>query len=333
MLVAYLPLLVALLVGLPSTVTAQTPDHQQLDISGALGPNPRSSGDFGDKHLSKHPTLFVQDQPKNDKFRSPKLDNSENIPHFNLEGKDEAEALHLNSEVAGTDQRSASNSGVAGRDQRAANIPKNSANVTSDVKQERDTIKLFPCPDETDIAPCVCTFNDTDLTMDCSAVESDEQLAAVFLKEIPVKEFYKFQIVNNDKIELLPDVFNGVSFRYIELYFVPNLAEITNFALADSRDTLENIYIFYSALTEVSFPYSTLDQYTKLNYFYIYTSNINIIPLFRSSSLQTLSIAGGYISELPAGKIYGRPFSNLQITGSRYYYSNLIWMLIFNETD
>ena len=301
MLVASLPLLVALLVGLPSTVTAQTPDHQQLDISWALGTNPESPGDSSDKHLSKQPTLFVRDPPKDDEFRRPKLDNSENLTHFNFEGKDEVEAFHLNS-------------GEAGGDQIPASIPKNSAHAASGV---------FPCPDETDIAPCVCTFTDaTDLTMDCSAVESDVQLAAIFTQNFPVEEFYNFQINNNDKIQLLPDVFNGVSFRYIYLSDVPNLAQITNYALADSRDTLEHIYIYDSLLTEDTFPFSTMDQYPKLNYLYINVCNINFLPAFTSSSLQSLIIANGHISVLLAGKINGRPFSNLQI--NYYYYSNLI---------
>ena len=319
MFVTCLPLLVALLVGLTSTVTAQTLDHQRLDIS----------GDFGDEHLSKHPTLFVRDPPKDDEFRSPKLDNSQNIPHFNFESQDESETFHLNSGVAGRDQRSANNlgvtgrekrstnnSGVAGTDQGSSSIPKNSAHVTSGV---------FPCPDETDITPCVCTFTDaTDLTMDCSVVESDEQLAAIFTKNFPVKNFYMFLIYNNDKIQLLSDVFNGVSFRYLELFSVPNLAQITNGALADSRDTLENVEIYNSSLTEDTFPFSTLDQYTKLNYLKIYSSNMNFLPAFKSPSLQTLIIGDGHISELPAGKIYGLVFCVLQISDSKYYYLNSI---------
>ena len=316
MLVACLSLLVALLVGLPSTVTAQTPDHQRLDVSGALGTNPASPGDFGDEHLSKHSTLFVRDPPKDDKFRSSKFHDSENIPHFNFRSKDEVEAFHLNSGVAERDQGSTSNFGEARKDHRSSNIPKHSADVTSGV---------YPCPDETDIAPCVCTFTDTtDLTMNCSAVESDVQLAKIFTKNFPVKEFYMFLIYNNDKIELLPDVFNRVSFRYIRLDGVPNLFQITNYALADSRYTLENIYIRTSALTENTFPFSTLDQYPKLNFLDIYDCDIYFLPAVNSSSLQTLVIGYGYISVLPAGKIYGRPFSNLQINDSKYYYSNLI---------
>ena len=337
MLVACLPLLVALLVGLPSTITAQTLDHHQLHISGALGINQASPGDSGDKHLSKHPTLFVRDPPQDDELRCPKLHNSENIPHFNFESQDEVQAFHLNSGVAGRDQRSANNSGVAGRDQRPANnsgvagndqrsasILKNSTHVTSGV---------FPCPDETDIAPCLCTFTDaSDLTMDCSAVESDVQLAAIFTKKFPVKEFYMFLIYNNDKIQLLPDVFNGVSFRYIRLLSVPNLAQITNYALAHSRDTLEYIRIYNSSLTEDTFPFSLLDQYSKLNSLNFDFCNIYFLPAFNSSSLQTLTIVDCHISELPAGKIYLRPFSNLQINDSKYYqryqrgfmYSNLV---------
>ena len=261
MLVSCLPLLGALLVGLPSTATAHTLDHHRLDIS----------GDFGDEHLSKHPTLFVRDPQKDDQFRSPKLDNA----------------------------------------------PKD-----------------FFCPEEFDVAPCICTFNDlTDITMDCSDVESDVQLAAIFANNFTVKEFYMFEIISNDNIQLLSNVFNGVSFRYFLLDDIPNLARITNDAFVDSRDTLETIDIRFTPLTEDTFPFSTLDQYPKLNYLYIDHSNIYLVPAIQSSSLQTLIIENGLTDVLPAGEIYGRPFSNLQINDSKYYYSNLICMLIFTEID
>ena len=265
---------------LPSTVTAQTLDHQQLDISGSLGTNPASPGDFAGKNLSKHSTLSVGDPLKDDKFRSPKLHNSDTITQLKFDSK--------------------LTSGVPGREQRPSNVPKKSLNVT---------VRVFPCPDETDIAPCVCTFTDsTDLTMDCSAVESEAQLAAIFTKSFPDNKFKQFQIYNNDKIQFLSDVFNGVSFRYIRLYDVPKLTEITNYAFADSMDVLENIYIRNSSLSEDTFPFSSLDTYPKLTNLYIAFCDIYFFPTFTSSSLQTLIIAYGHISVLLEGKMCDRLF-------------------------
>ena len=276
MLVACLPLLVGLLGGLTSTVIAQTLDHQQLDIS----------GNFGDNNLSKRPTLSVEDSSEFDEPRIPFLNNLENVISGNLDSfnsNDEFEAVRF------------VNSAVSDRYLRTSHINKMSAIATAG---------LFPCPVATDIAPCVCTVTDTnELMMDCSAVESDAQLAAVFSKTFPVKEFLQFQIVSNNNIHFLADIFNGVSFRLIYLSSVPNLAQITSGAFADSKYSLESISILITALTEVTFPFSTLNEYTKLTYLQISASNITFLPAFNSSSLQTLWISSAPIPVLLGSKM------------------------------
>ena len=167
-----------------------------------------------------------------------------------------------------------------------------------------ETSGVFPCPDPTDIAPCVCTLTDTnELMLNCSAVESIDQLAAIFTKNFPIKEFKEFRIENNTNIYFLADIFNGVSFRYIYLYKVTNLSLITNGAFADSRDFLESIYIDYSALDENNFPFSTMDEYTKLTLLSVSQCNFFHLPAFSSSSLEAISFLGGYISVLLEGKL------------------------------
>ena len=79
MLVPCLPLMVALLVCLSSTVTAQTLDHQQLDIAGSIGTNIASHGDFGGKHLSDHPTHSVEEKAKINKLRIPDRINLDHV--------------------------------------------------------------------------------------------------------------------------------------------------------------------------------------------------------------------------------------------------------------
>ena len=278
---------VTLFVCLPFTVTAQTLDHQQLDISGALETNPASRGDVRGQNLWKLLTHSVGELrvsnlgiPKN--FMSDKLDS--------FSKKYELEAFHLNS-------------GVTGRKQRSSNITQKSANVT---------VSVSPCPDPTDIAPCVCSLTDAnELMMDCSAVESIDQLGAVFRQEFPFKEFKEFRIENNYNIEFLPDVFNGVSFKFIYFNNVVNLAQITNYAFLDSRNVLENIQIFHSALNVNTFPFDTLYEYPKLTYLRISWSYINYLPPFNSTSLQTLAVFSGKISVLLAGKMLDLLFTDL----------------------
>ena len=236
MLIAWLPLLVALLVGLPSTVRAQTLDHQQLDISGALATNPSSPGDFDDKHLSKHPSrdTILYNNPK---------------------------------------------------------MPENALNSS------------FPCPEPTDIAPCVCTVTETyDLRLDCSAVESLEQLSDVFRHDFPVKHFNQFWIDNNSNIQYLADIFNGVSFTSIQMNNVLNLREISKFAFFDSKYTLEILYIYCSALDEKTFPFRTLNEFPKLSSLTIAAGNIYFWPVFVSSSMKRVSFYEEQVYTLPAGK-------------------------------
>ena len=293
MLVTCLPLWVALFVGLPSTVTAQTLDRQKLEISGAVETN-QSPGDFGYKHLSKHQTHSDEDSSKLNELKSPILHNLGNAisqKSASIGSKDEIRTVDLNL-------------GVPGREWRASIISK---------KSVHSTLAISPCPDETAIAPCVCTVTDAnELMMDCSAVESETQLAAVFMQKFPFNQFKEFRIENNNNIQYLSDIFNGVSFRYIYLR-VPNLTEVTKGAFADSKEYLENIYIYQSVLTEDTFPFSTLHEYSKLTFLRITLSNIYIFPTFHSSSLETVIITYGQIPVLLQGKMCDHLCNNLII--------------------
>ena len=283
MLVALLPLLVFLLVGLPSTVTAKTLDHQQLDISGAIGTNPASPHDFGSKLLSKHPTHSAVDPSKFDRLRVQNLHPKSVITEKSgsIANKDKLEIHHLSEDTEG-------------RIHSSFKIHKES---------ETKSKSSFPCPEPTDIEPCTCFITAAnELTLDCSAVESLEQLGDVFRKDFPVIQFDEFRINNNNNIKYLADIFNGVSFRSISLNDVFNLTEITTYALSDSKDSLENVYVHGSALDENTFPFSTLDQFPKLISLTISASNLAIWPAFLSSSIEYISFYDNHVTSLPAGK-------------------------------
>ena len=176
MLVACFPVLVTLLVGLPSTFTAQTLNHQQQDISGALGTNPASPGDFGGKHLLKHPTHSVKATPKAGELSTSNHISMEYVRKNGLE-------LHNLTPV------------MPGRAQKPSN-----QQIISQNGQERS----FPCPTEADIVPCVCTITATnDLVLNCSKIISVDQLAGVFLQDFPFTSFYELRIYDNDNFQYL----------------------------------------------------------------------------------------------------------------------------------
>ena len=260
MLVVCLPLLVALLVGLPSTVPAQTQDHLRLDISGALGTNLESLVDNHGKHLSQHPYNYDDVSPMTGELRisnllSPKKDICKIFSAF--DSKDDRETHLLFPAKPGQVLRS----------------------YHLKVSEDADKSSSH-CPDSTVIAPCVCyNITETDEpNLDCAGVSSLDQLAGVFRQDFPVKEFNLFRIYNNENIQYLTDIFNGVSFRQINLYNVPNLTEISQYAFFDSVNSLEIIYIYNSLLDENTFPFSTLAEFQKLTSLTLVSSNMNVWP-------------------------------------------------------
>ena len=185
---------------------------------------------------------------------------------------------------------------IPGQSHRSSNVPKDTENKTK---------SSFPCPEPTAIAPCICSVVEAlGVKLDCSGVESDAQLADVFLQEFPLKQYYQFFITDNGNIQYLLDVFNGVTFEYIYFQNVEQLKKISNYVFFGSRDTLETIYIYNSALDENTFPFSTLTEFSRLTSLTLSFSNINVWPLFNSSSITSIKIEEEPISTLPASKKY-----------------------------
>ena len=285
MLVACLPLLMALFLGHPSTVTAQT-----LDISGPFGRNPELSRVIGDKHLLELLTHSVEHPHILDEYRSSNLLNPTQISKNSVSNIKNHEFETLLSQMPG-------------RISRTSYIPNGS---------EYETNLNVSCPEPDAIAPCSCFIAGSNgsvadqLQLDCSYIQSIEQLAEVFRQDFPFKEFYEFRIIFNNNIKYLTDIFNGVSFRNIYLYYDLNLIEISDHAFFDSVNYLENIDIYGSGLDENNFPFSTLDEFPKLKWLTIAGSDLNSWPAFVSSSITSINFHTGHVSSLPAGKKCGR---------------------------
>merc|ERR1711957_961477 len=61
------------------------------------------------------------------------------------------------------------------------------------------------CPEPADIDPCVCTYHSifNAMDIDCSAIESEEQLRHVFQSDFPSKKFRRFTIKANYNLKVL----------------------------------------------------------------------------------------------------------------------------------
>ncbi|CAL4082094.1 unnamed protein product [Meganyctiphanes norvegica] len=124
-----------------------------------------------------------------------------------------------------------------------------------------------PCPDAEHIAPCVCTYDSVYNAMDlnCSAVESEEQLKQIFKADFPFKNFNHFDINLNNNIKVLEvGVFNGISFEIIHMSS-NNLSVIESQAFNSCYETATEINLWENMIT--SFPFDDVSLFPKLSYF------------------------------------------------------------------
>lgn len=175
------------------------------------------------------------------------------------------------------------------------------------------------CPNAAAIAPCVCLYDTAgNVYLDCTLVESEEQLAAVFQQEFPVTALSEFFMGNNDAISVLGNFVSGVTFQSIRLEEGPFVLEqITESFISDSVGTLTNIKIMNSQLTSDNFPFELLSMMESLEILYIDTSLISSIPPLTAPS--SLYLVNGLTDVIEAGT-FGIPSGHVNV----YLYGNQI---------
>ncbi|CAL4250540.1 unnamed protein product [Meganyctiphanes norvegica] len=134
------------------------------------------------------------------------------------------------------------------------------------------------CPDAEDIAPCVCSYESVSnfMDLDCSAVESEEQLKQIFTANFPCKNFNQFVIIFNNNLKVLEaGVFNGISFEIINIEW-NNLEVIELKALDSCYETATKLNFYFNKIT--SFPFIELSQFSKLRDFVISVNSLDVIP-------------------------------------------------------
>ncbi|CAL4162530.1 unnamed protein product [Meganyctiphanes norvegica] len=165
------------------------------------------------------------------------------------------------------------------------------------VKQDDRHKPEQQCPDAEDIAPCTCTYNSVSNAIDlnCSAVESEEQLKQIFKADFPFKNFREFRIEDNNNIKVLEAaVFNGISFEKINIEH-NHLEVIELQALNSCYETATVISLKSNNIT--SFPFDELSQFSKLSYLYIRENSLSMIPadaFHGLTALEYLDISGNH---------------------------------------
>ncbi|CAL4201157.1 unnamed protein product [Meganyctiphanes norvegica] len=162
-------------------------------------------------------------------------------------------------------------------------------NVTQDSRHQPEYYGYDrPCPNAEDIAPCVCTYNSEDnaMDLDCSAVESEDQLKQIFKADFQFKNYRSFIMYANINIKVLEaGVFNGISFEQIVIQF-SHLEIIELQALDSCYETAWKIDVCYNRIT--SFPFDELSHFPKLRYFAIGYNSLSMIPADAFNGLTAL---------------------------------------------
>ena len=162
--------------------------------------------------------------------------------------------------------------------------------------------KAFPCPEAPDIAPCVCVEVGADLYLDCTDVESDEQLEQIFQADFPVKFFYEFQVHRSDSLVNLNFTTNGVSFEHFYFAVGPFAIEtVTEDLFTDSALVVETIGFEYSRITDGNFPFDSLSNYPSLYFLDLYGGELTTVPRIVSFSLTGLVLGRNRITAVEPG--------------------------------
>ncbi|XP_063585680.1 oplophorus-luciferin 2-monooxygenase non-catalytic subunit-like [Penaeus indicus] len=153
----------------------------------------------------------------------------------------------------------------------------------------------WPCPEPEEIAPCTCTADPGgDINMDCSNVQSDEDLSAAFKANFPFTDLNQFTMIkspSDDKIgitKLSADTFGNVTFTSFAISHT-TLNSVDDLAFSKSFAIMEFLTISYSELT--SFPFDILKNCPMLSDLRVFNNQIQHMSNIHSESLEYLQVS------------------------------------------
>lgn len=163
-----------------------------------------------------------------------------------------------------------------------------------------------PCPDAQDILPCVCYLIAEDvMSMDCSDVTSEYELAQVFQSHFPFTQFYSLNIINNQFLTALESgVFGEVTFEVFNIADT-TVATVERGALSGSYKTATEMN-FCSNVIE-SFPFDELPNFESLTHLDVSDNYIENMTSIASKTLQFLNLAYNPLGEFPESAFTAAP--------------------------
>ena len=182
------------------------------------------------------------------------------------------------------------------------------------------------CPQKDDIKPCICSKSggglDAQIDIDCSFIESNEELQRIFTADFPTKRLNKFSLRNSNKVtKLISGVFQSISFEIIEIEQEDAFGLIEPLALTGSIFTLQHLRVVYTRISENTFPFSMIGEFRNLKILELYGNYITSIPKIESFSLEELSLNDNRITTIPSNTFNMVPFLQyLYISGNAINY-------------
>ncbi|XP_045614858.1 oplophorus-luciferin 2-monooxygenase non-catalytic subunit [Procambarus clarkii] len=209
--------------------------------------------------------------------------------------------------------------------------------VEGDVADESvnwDDLSDPSCPSAGELSPCVCFVLSKSAYLDCSAVESEEELAEVFSRNVAFPPFKKLTIENNTHLKVLrAGALGNVSFEEVFIHGGV-LEEVENGSLSASYSTALKLNFGSNYLT--SFNFDDIQFFTRLQEIVLDDNKLYELPHISSNSLTSLSIGKNPLSslsntafadmpELRAVSIFDTGLNNL-FEGTFVGLANLTWL-------
>ncbi|XP_042216497.1 oplophorus-luciferin 2-monooxygenase non-catalytic subunit-like [Homarus americanus] len=175
-----------------------------------------------------------------------------------------------------------------------------------DDKAGGDVETNLPCPEAESISPCLCTSDGSyTMYMDCSAVESEKQLASIMSQKFPFPGFYSLVIKNNDNLKVLRSGALGVN-TFQEFHITDGaLQEVEVGALSGSYSTTTILDFNNNYIT--SFPWERISSFISLETLSARSNFIALFPTLVSNSLAYLDLSNNPMGSMPVTAFINTP--------------------------
>ncbi|KAG0729028.1 Oplophorus-luciferin 2-monooxygenase non-catalytic subunit [Chionoecetes opilio] len=154
--------------------------------------------------------------------------------------------------------------------------------------------KSLPCPPEANILPCTCHASTPyGMTLDCSLINTNDDLHRVFDTTFPFKNFQKFIIkhdpgsLDNKLTEITKDTFHKITFVNVIIQGT-QIQSIDENVFSYSHETLRQLDLRNNKIND--FPFESMVSYTELDTLLLDHNELPKLEKFSSASLVTLSI-------------------------------------------